>query len=148
MTLGLQHRTQKLGSHTGWRARTDAEHGFTLIELLVVIAIISILASMLLPSLARAKEKGHTATCINNLRNLGLSLQMYVDDYDSRYPANYVPEVDPASGQLVAKTARIALGGRDPDLRYRGIYPSARVRPLNSYMAPSEVYRCPKEGGQ
>jgi prepilin-type N-terminal cleavage/methylation domain-containing protein len=146
--FGLQQQSREAESYNGRRAGAGVDRGFTLIELLVVIAIISILASMLLPSLSRAKEKGHTATCINNLRNMGLSIQMYVDDYESRYPANYVIEQDPASGQFVAKTTRIALGGRDPDPRYRGAYPSARARPLYSYMAPSEVYRCPKDGGQ
>jgi prepilin-type N-terminal cleavage/methylation domain-containing protein len=54
--------------------------GFTLIELLVVIAIIAILAAMLLPVLGRAKESGKRISCLNNLRQLSLSSQMYVGD--------------------------------------------------------------------
>lgn len=54
---------------------------FTLIELLVVIAIIGILSSMLLPSLQKAREKGRTAVCINNLKNIGYANQMYLDDH-------------------------------------------------------------------
>jgi len=61
-------------------------NGFTLIELLVVIAIIAILAGMLLPALARAKEAGKKIKCLNNIRTLGLSLKMYVDEYNGQYP--------------------------------------------------------------
>lgn len=60
---------------------------FTLIELLVVIAIIGLLAGMLLPTLARAKEKAHTIQCVSNLKQLGLALQLYGDDNSGQLPA-------------------------------------------------------------
>ena len=60
--------------------------GFTLIELLVVLAIIGMLASLLLPAISRANEAGRSTACLSNLRQIGLAVQMYVQDNRNRLP--------------------------------------------------------------
>jgi prepilin-type N-terminal cleavage/methylation domain-containing protein/prepilin-type processing-associated H-X9-DG protein len=65
------------------------ERAFTLTELLVVIAIISILAAILFPVFARARENARRASCMSNLKQIGLGMMMYVQDYDGKYFARY-----------------------------------------------------------
>jgi prepilin-type N-terminal cleavage/methylation domain-containing protein/prepilin-type processing-associated H-X9-DG protein len=65
------------------------KHGFTLIELLVVIAIIAILAAILFPVFAKAREKARQSVCLNSQKQIGLAAMQYVQDYDETYPLSW-----------------------------------------------------------
>src|SRR5690242_8543722 len=79
------------------RALRRRRTGFTLIELLVVIAIIAILAAILFPVFAQAREKARTAACISNGKQMGLGLMMYAQDYDERLPRVYTANFGPVN---------------------------------------------------
>lgn len=79
------------------RLKTQKREGFTLIELLVVIAIIALLAAILFPVFARARENARRASCQSNLKQITLGITQYIQDYDETYPLvyNYVPARTP-----------------------------------------------------
>lgn len=97
---------------------------FTLIELLVVIAIIAVLAGLLLPVLSKGKERGRATACLSNLHQIGVALQMYVDENDHKMPTLY----DAAfSTNAVPRTNTIDLV-------------------LSNHVGSVAVFRCPSDG--
>lgn len=106
--------------------------GFTLIELLVVIAIIAILASILFPVFARARENARRSSCQSNLKQIGLAMAQYVQDYDQVYPMAY--GYDSGGNQTVAWDRELA-----PYLGFL-VYPPT----LPSGPSPS-ILKCPDD---
>ena len=120
-------------------SRTEWKNGFTLIELLVVIAIIGVLASLLLPALASAKEQAKLTKCISNQRQIGISFKLYADDNDTRFP--------PLAPFQVYGHRSFEYGGGDPDPKFQPTMLNATNRPLWGYAQSKNLFECPSDRG-
>jgi prepilin-type N-terminal cleavage/methylation domain-containing protein/prepilin-type processing-associated H-X9-DG protein len=115
-------------------------HGFTLIELLVVIAIIALLAAILFPVFARARENARRASCQSNLKQMALGIEQYKQDYDSKFPmaSTSSPSGTPPGG--------IPWGFYNNDGTYGGTS-SADAVPWNTVLQPylksTQILQCP-----
>ena len=114
--------------------------GFTLIELLVVIAIIAILAALLLPALAKAKEEGRRINCMSNLKQLQLCWQMYADDYGGMLCPNDSIDISGNSGGYMNTNSWCKDSART-DTNTSGIQGGL----LFPYNTSTAIYHCPSD---
>jgi prepilin-type N-terminal cleavage/methylation domain-containing protein/prepilin-type processing-associated H-X9-DG protein len=106
---------------------------FTLIELLVVIAIIAILAAILFPVFARARENARRASCQSNLKQIGLGVFQYAQDYDEKYPRWWF-ENDGTAGWTAVTTG---AGGPNVDAGWAEV--------IQPYLKSTQIFQCPSE---
>lgn len=116
----------------------DSHSGFTLIELLVVIAIIAILAALLLPTLARAKEKGRQIACLNNIKQLQIAWHSYLDDNDNWLPQNRT-DGNSAAAAALSNSWVIGNAPRSTSL------PDIQNGTIFRYTPNVGVYHCPTD---
>jgi prepilin-type N-terminal cleavage/methylation domain-containing protein/prepilin-type processing-associated H-X9-DG protein len=125
--------------------RADHKSGFTLIELLVVIAIIAILASLLLPALAKAKEQGYTASCQSNVHQMALAVQMYADDNRQYFPDPGLPSNPTWWSPGPFKNSYGVTCGGEWNATVGGVtVPNTPAPMIEPYLKNPMVWVCPK----
>lgn len=112
----------------------EPRRAFTVVELLVVIAIVAILASLLLPTLGRAKSQAYHAACLNNLRQLGIATRVYAEDHQERLPSAEILPTQPIDPRNPLPRICDVLAG------YVGTTPGPRVQ---TNTGSATVFRCP-----
>lgn len=117
--------------------------GFTLIELLVVIAIIAILAAILFPVFARAREAARKASCQSNLKQIVLGLKMYMDDYDHRIPSAKIRVATPADADETAFST--VIGAFPPPSNFNPAGAATIGTALASYVKSRDMFFCPSD---
>ncbi len=134
------------GSNQLWTHGPRVRAGFTLIELLVVVAVIGILASILLPAISGAREKGRGVACLSNLRQLGLALHVYAGDNDDALPFNMGADGTRRTvqaGTYLNWVNNVMSWELDPDNTNTFLLAAGGLGP---YLAPSaEAFRCPSD---
>ena len=118
--------------------KTNRTRGFTLIELLVVIAIIAILASLLLPALAKAKSQAHQSICLNNFKQLGIMMQLYADDNEDSVVHN-------GNGQMRLTWVGGVFSSRPEDAGKPEMLIDKRLSLFGQYIKTTGIYRCPSD---
>jgi prepilin-type N-terminal cleavage/methylation domain-containing protein/prepilin-type processing-associated H-X9-DG protein len=109
-------------AHSATEGRKGLGRGFTLIELLVVIAIIAILASILFPVFARARENARRSSCSSNLKQIALGFRQYTQDYDEKYPVVAVDLTSTATAQATGWAIQ-----------------------MQPYLKSTQIFQCPSE---
>ncbi len=133
MKNALRHSHQEHSKASLGRLRQGIAHrGFTLIELLVVIAIIAILAAILFPVFARARENARRSSCQSNLKQITLGFMQYTQDFDERFP-------------VWRHSTTSGICGNNGDCGWAADRSATMPSPVSAYLKSRQIFQCPSE---